>query len=109
MAIFGGSFTIQVDPQKATFELTSVFDMDGLMIPARQTQTVCYWAQRGWYKTGKGCSYNGQNGYFDKYGNKVDDPSQDVCGGLVSSCRLRFGNEALDFGGCATATLKSGR
>ncbi|MFK9903110.1 phage minor tail protein L, partial [Klebsiella pneumoniae] len=61
----------QVDPQKATFELTSVFDMDGLMIPARLTQTVCYWAQRGWYKTGKGCSYNGQNGYFDKYGNRV--------------------------------------
>lgn len=98
----------QVDPQKATFELTSVFDMDGLMIPARLTQTVCYWAQRGWYKSGKGCDYNGQNGYFDKLGNRVDDPSRDVCGGLVSSCRLRFGNEPLSFGGCATATLKSG-
>ncbi|WP_279025581.1 phage minor tail protein L [Gibbsiella quercinecans] len=97
-----------VDPQKASFELSSPYDMDGIMIPARLTQTVCYWAQRGWYKSGKGCMYYGQNGYFDKEGNPTDDPSQDVCPGLVSSCRLRFKDEPLDFGGCATATMKSG-
>lgn len=93
------------DRNKATFELTSPYDMDGLMIPARLTQSVCYWAQRGWYKSGKGCMYNGQNGYFDRDGNKVDDPARDFCPGLVSSCRLRFKEEPMDFGGCAAASL----
>lgn len=97
-----------VDQQKATFELTSPFDMDGVNVPARLTQTVCYWAQRGWYKSGKGCMYRGQNGYFDKDGKPTDNPAQDYCPGLVSSCRLRFKSEPLDFGGCATATVKSG-
>lgn len=93
------------DQSRVTFDLTSPYDMDGLMIPARITQSVCYWAQRGWYKTGKGCSYNNQNGYFDKDGNRVDDPALDNCPGLVSSCKLRFGNEPMDFGGCAAASL----
>jgi phage-related protein len=43
----------------------------------------------------------GQNGWFDKDGNRVDDPSQDVCSGLLSTgCKPRFGeNEQLDYGG----------
>lgn len=97
-----------VDQQKASFEMTSPFDMDGIMVPARLTQTVCYWAQRGWYKSGIGCMYNGSNGYYDKDGNKVDDPASDSCPGLVSSCKLRYKDEPLDFGGCATATTKAG-
>lgn len=97
------------DNLRVTFDLTSPYDMDGLMIPARLTQSVCYWAQRGWYKTGKGCSYNGQNGYFDKDGNRVDDPSRDVCPGVVSACKLRFVDEPMDFGGCAAASLVRNR
>lgn len=97
------------DNLRVTFDLTSPYDMDGLMIPARLTQSVCYWAQRGWYKTGKGCSYNGQNGYFDKDGNRVDDPSADVCPGIVSACKLRFVDEPMDFGGCAAASLVRNR
>lgn len=96
-----------VDPNLARFELTSPYDMDGIMIPPRITQPVCFWAQRGWYKSGKGCTYNGQNGYYDKDNNKVTDPSLDYCAGLTSSCKLRFGAQnQLDFGGNAVASLQ---
>lgn len=95
-----------VDSTMAAFELTSPYDMDGIMIPSRVTQSVCYWAQRGWYKSGKGCGYNG-NRYFDKDNNPVEDPSLDVCAGTVRACKLRFGDgNELDFGGCATASLQ---
>ena len=95
------------DYEKAVFELSSPYDMDGIYIPARISQSVCYWAVRGWYRSGTGCTYNGTN-YFDKDGNPVTDPSLDVCPGLVSSCKLRFGaNEQLDFGGAAAASLQA--
>lgn len=93
------------DHTRATFDLTSPYDMDGIMIPGRLSQSVCYWAQRGWYKSGKGCMYNGENGYFDKDGNPVSDPSQDFCPGTVNACRLRYKDGELDFGGCAAASL----
>lgn len=87
------------------FELTSPYDMDGIMIPPRITQSVCYWAQRGWYRSGKGCSYNGR-GMFDKDNNPVTDPSLDYCAGTVTACKLRFGaDQELDFGGCSVASL----
>lgn len=89
----------------ARFELTSPYDMDGIMIPPRITQSVCYWAQRGWYRSGKGCSYNGSR-MFDKDNNPVTDPSLDQCAGTCTACKLRFGeDQELDFGGCATASL----
>lgn len=94
-----------VDQSLARFELTSPYDMDGIMIPSRVTQSVCFWAQRGWYRSGKGCGYNG-NRYFDKDNNPVADPSQDVCAGTKTACELRFGKgNELDFGGCAVASL----
>lgn len=89
----------------ASFDLTSPYDMDGLMIPPRTTQSVCYWAQRGWYRSGKGCGYNGQ-AMFDKDNNPVSDPAMDYCAGTVTACKLRFGqDQELDFGGCAVASL----
>ena len=89
----------------ARFELTSPYDMDGIMIPPRITQSVCYWAQRGWYRSGKGCSYNGSR-MFDKDNNPVTDPSLDQCAGTCTACKLRFGeDQELDFGGCAVASL----
>lgn len=89
----------------ARFELTSPYDMDGIMIPPRITQSVCYWAQRGWYRSGKGCSYNGSR-MFDKDNNPVTDPSRDQCAGTCTACKLRFGaDQELDFGGCAVASL----
>ncbi|MDE1497585.1 phage minor tail protein L, partial [Xenorhabdus bovienii] len=74
-------------------------------LPVRQIHNVCYWCMRGWYRKGNGCSYSG-NKYFDEKGNPVDDPSQDVCGGLIRDCKGRFGeNEPLDFGGFPAAGL----
>lgn len=90
----------------AEFELTSPYDMDGVMIPPRVTQAVCYWAMRGWYRSGKGCAYNGSR-MFDKDNNPVTDPSQDACPGTVTACKLRFGSDQeLDYGGCAVASLQ---
>lgn len=95
----------QCDKNTATFDLTSPYDMDGIMIPPRTAQVVCYWAQRGWYRSGKGCGYNGPR-MFDKDNNPVSDPSQDYCAGTVRACKIRFGeNNELDFGGCAAASL----
>ena len=97
----------QVDYKTASFELTSPMDMDGIYIPARLTQSVCYWSQRGWYRSGNGCDYMG-NRYFDKDNNPIDDPSQDFCAGTVTACKLRFGaNNQLSFGGCAAASLQA--
>lgn len=93
------------DPTAVRFDLTSPYDMDGLMIPSRLTQSVCYWASRNWYRSGKGCGYNGPR-MFDKDNNPVSDPSLDYCAGTVTACKLRFGaTEELDFGGCAVASL----
>lgn len=93
------------DKTLARFDLTSPYDMDGLMIPARLIQSVCYWAQRGWYRSGKGCGYNGSR-MFDKDNNPVSDPALDYCAGTTTACKLRFGeDQPLDFGGCAVASL----
>lgn len=94
-----------VDPRVARFEMTSPYDMDGIMIPPRITQSTCFWAQRGWYRSGRGCDYNGSR-MFDKDNNPVIDPSQDVCAGTVTACKLRVGADGeLPFGGCAVASL----
>lgn len=96
----------QVNKDMVSFELTSPYDMDGIMIPPRITQSVCYWAQRGWYRSGRGCDYNGAR-MFDKDNNPVTDPSLDQCAGTVRACKLRLGEDnELPFGGCAVATLQ---
>ncbi|EHM37547.1 hypothetical protein HMPREF0454_04721, partial [Hafnia alvei ATCC 51873] len=39
-------------------------------------------------------------------GQPVDDPSQDKCGGLLSDCKKRFGeNNPVPFGGFPGAAL----
>ncbi|WP_411704369.1 phage minor tail protein L [Edaphovirga cremea] len=88
------------------FTLSSPADLEGLMIPTRQIHSLCTWAMRGWYRTGKGCAYAGQNGAFTLDDKPTDDPSRDVCAGLLSSCNRRFGqNEQLDFGGFPGSAL----
>lgn len=95
------------DDETVEFELSSPADLRGQQIPTRQIQPLCTWCMRGWYKTGNGCTYAGQNGWFDKDGNQVDDPALGVCSGLLSTgCKPRFGeNEELDFGGMPGASL----
>ena len=46
---------------------------------------MCTWCIRGKYKSGDGCDYAEQNGYFDKHGNRVDDPAQDQCSGMLNT------------------------
>ena len=87
------------------FELASPADLRGLQIPTRQIHSLCTWCSRGWYRTGKGCDYAGTR-YFDENGQPVDDPSQDKCGGLLSDCKKRFGeNNPVPFGGFPGAAL----
>lgn len=83
------------------FELTSSFDLQGIMLPKRQViQNVCSWVYRS-----TECSYAGTN-YFDKLDNIVASPALDVCGKRLSSCKCRFGaNAELPFGGFPSAGL----
>ena len=87
------------------FELASPADLRGLQIPTRQIHSLCTWCSRGWYRTGKGCDYAGTR-YFDENGQPVDDPSQDKCGGLLSDCQKRYGeNNPVPHGGFPGAAL----
>lgn len=91
--------------REVEFTLSSPFDLAGVQLPTRQITTLCTWACRGWYRTGKGCSYSGSR-YFDENDNPVSDPSEDVCPGFVNSCKIRFGeNEELDYGAFISAGL----
>ncbi|WP_272575336.1 phage minor tail protein L [Providencia sp. PROV273] len=97
--------TSEVAGEAIEFELSSPFDLQGIMIPVRQIHNLCYWCMKGDYRSGNGCSYSG-NKYFNERGEPVDDPSLDKCGGLISDCKKRFGeNEPLDFGGFPAAGL----
>ena len=87
------------------FELCSPFDIQNLQLPTRQITTVCTWCMRGWYRTGTGCDYAGNN-YFTKDGIPTDDPAKDECGGLLKDCKARHGNNPLPFGGFPAANLQ---
>jgi len=75
------------------WELASVFDLQGVMLPYRQViQDSCPWRYRG-----VECGYTGTN-YFDLQ----DQPTtlaNDFCAKHLSSCKARFPNETLPFGG----------
>lgn len=92
-------------PEVVEFELATAMDFDGVMLPRRQiVANVCWWMSCGGYR-GPYCGYAGTN-YFDKDGNPVDDPADDVCGGRVSDCKLRFGaNQPLSYGSFPAADL----
>ncbi len=97
--------TNEIAGDSIEFELSSPFDLQGIMIPVRQIHNLCYWCMKGDYRSGNGCSYSGSQ-YFDERGKPVDDPSLDKCGGMVPDCELRFGkNNPLDFGGFPAAGL----
>lgn len=94
------------DNEVIEFTLSDPMSLQGRQIPTRQITALCTWCMRGLYKTGDGCAYAGQNGWFDKKGNPTADPSQDECGGLLTDCKKRFGeNNELDFGGFPGSAL----
>jgi lambda family phage minor tail protein L len=94
------------DNETIEFTLSDPMSLQGRRIPTRQITALCTWCMRGQYKTGDGCAYAGQGGWFDKKGNRVEDPSKDECSGLLTDCKKRFGeNNELDFGGFPGSAL----
>ena len=83
------------------FTLSSPMDVGGVQLPGRQIiANVCPFQYRSSL-----CNYTGTL-YFDRDNNPVDDPSLDVCGKRLSSCKCRFGEfEVLNFGGFPAASL----
>ncbi|MNJ74594.1 Phage minor tail protein L [compost metagenome] len=64
----------------------------------------CEWCLWGEYR-GPDCNYTGAK-MFDADGNPVDDPALDRCGGRLSDCKKRHGeNNPLPFGGVPGAGL----
>ncbi len=93
------------DDEKVEFTLSSPFALQGMMIPTRQLHAICTWCTRNQYRSGNGCDYAGTR-YFDRNNQPVDDPSQDVCNGTLTACKLRHGeNSELPFGGFPGTSL----
>jgi lambda family phage minor tail protein L len=84
-----------------SFELAASFDVAGVKLPRRQIiQNICPWTYKG-----EGCGYTGTN-YYDIDDNEVTNVAQDVCGHRLSSCKLRFGENAeIPYGGFPSAGL----
>ncbi len=82
------------------WELVSALDLENNYLPKRQCiQNVCTWKYRG-----AECGYTG-----GPVANKNDVitsvPGEDDCGKRVSSCKLRYPNQSLPFGGFPAITL----
>lgn len=76
------------------WELASAFDVQGVMLPFRQViQNSCSWTYRG-----PECGYAGPA--YDKDDKRTWLEGTDFCAKRLSSCRVRFGqNAVLPFGG----------
>ncbi|MCT8281742.1 phage minor tail protein L [Xanthomonas translucens] len=86
------------DMEVVEFELATAADLNGEQLPGRQIMSLCSWILRGGYR-GPYCGYNGPP-VADINDQPVTDPALDVCGGLIRSCKLRFGaNNPLPHGG----------
>lgn len=83
-----------------TWQLASIFDLEGLKLPRRIiTQNYCQWQYRS-----SECGYAG-GPVATVTDQATSDPNLDVCGKRVESCRLRFPNGTLPFGGFPGALI----
>lgn len=87
-----------------SFELTDPVNHSGVKIPMRDLTSYCHWALLGNYRSGEGCKYTGA-AKFDALDNPTNDPSEDICGGRYKSCKIRYGDNALDFGGFISSSI----
>lgn len=96
---------ISEDNEVVQFELASALDFEGQEVPRRQIlANSCSWLTIGGYR-GPYCGYNGPP-VADEFDNPTTDPLKDKCGGLVRSCKLRFGeNNELNYGSFPAAGL----
>jgi lambda family phage minor tail protein L len=83
------------------FELAAPIDLAGVRLPRRQIiQNLCPWRYRG-----AECGYAGSN-FFNTNDDPVGSLALDVCGKRLSSCKVRFGQNAqLPFGGFPSVGL----
>lgn len=77
------------------WELAAAFDLSGVKLPRRQViQNICTWQYRS-----AECSYAGDPVAMAN-DTLTTDPTKDVCGKRLSSCKLRFGDfNELPYGG----------
>jgi lambda family phage minor tail protein L len=96
------------DKEAVEFELHTALDFDGVQLPSRQIQaSMCGWLSKGGYR-GPYCNYTGA-AMFDRDGKPVSDPTLDRCGGHVSDCKKRFGeNATLNIGSFPAADMLRG-
>ena len=87
-----------------SFDLTDPANHSGYKIPTRDITNYCHWALLGDYRSGEGCTYTGA-AMFDEEDNPVSDPANDKCGARYNSCKIRFGNAPLPFGGYVSSSL----
>ena len=87
-----------------SFELTDPINHAGIKIPMRDITSYCHWALQGNYRSGEGCNYGGLE-MFDANDNPTTNPANDVCGARYKSCKLRFGDSPLDFGGFISSSI----
>lgn len=91
----------------AEFELASILDQQGVMLPKRQaTRDYCSWIYRRWDAVEQHfiideftpCPYSG-DAYFDVAGNATT-PDKDRCSKTLGACRRRYGLiGSIPFGG----------
>lgn len=87
------------------FELASALDFQGVQLPRGVIiANNCSWLSIGGYR-GPYCGYNGPP-VATEYDIITTDANLDRCGGLVRSCKLRFGeNNELPYGSFPAAGL----
>jgi lambda family phage minor tail protein L len=72
--------------EAVTWELTSVFDLAGVMLPRGIILSdTCQWQYRGGF-----CAYSGA-AMFDEFDQRTTNPAQDDCSKTLHGCVLRFG------------------
>ena len=95
---------VSENASQVTFELSNPIDFEGARIPSREITSFCHWCMHGRYRQSE-CGYMG-TAMFTKDGMPTSDVSKDECGGRLSDCRLRFGdNNSLPFGGFPSSAL----
>lgn len=89
---------VSLTHETAVFELTIPSETTGAKLPNRRViANLCVWQ----YRKGA-CTYSG-GACADVNDNRTTDIKKDECGKRLSSCRLRFGNNPLPFGGFPAA------
>lgn len=86
----------ETSPSSFTFELGTSWDIEGVKLPRRVVMAnTCPWE----YKK-DGCTWVPSAGkYYDAYDKPTNNASLDSCGKMLSSCRVRFGDRILPYGG----------